>query len=378
MSTQGVPFKLETWPIDADGDQPTLCTECGTPVRYGSRHTKCGQKVMGLEPIMTPTPTHTAVQPAELPKVEATAPERIYLVIGDDVEPDTDFAELDRLGGVTWCADKIDDNSIEYVRADLASLPAQGEQPLHELWRIALDYAVACGELSKGLQEDDPMWADLLSLGKRLDAMTAAATSSVAPCGQPLAGPNSKEGLVDPVVPPVEPSGATLSPGGHASDCATHNAPAYPPGPCDCLPTPQMCRAAVEYANGADVYDRVPREVLEIEEGIYAEIWRAMQAVAPRPTLSPCAASQWISVDTRLPPLNTEVLIAFDTIPLPATGQLTMFRGIRQWCWPAENDPVGDESLRAVTHWAFMRHPNEIGEWAQVDRGESSSEGEPA
>jgi hypothetical protein len=43
-----------------------------------------------------------------------------------------------------------------------------------------------------------------------------------------------------------------------------------------------MCRAAVEYANGSDVYDRVPREVLEIEESIYAEVWRAMQAVAPQ------------------------------------------------------------------------------------------------
>ncbi len=32
-------FKPETWPVDADGDAPTLCTECGTPVRYGSRHT---------------------------------------------------------------------------------------------------------------------------------------------------------------------------------------------------------------------------------------------------------------------------------------------------------------------------------------------------
>ncbi|MFN7610082.1 MAG: hypothetical protein ACK5QX_03970 [bacterium] len=69
---------------------------------------------------------------------------------------------------------------------------------------------------------------------------------------------------------------------GHDSDCATHNAPAYPPGPCDCMPTQAMCRAAVVYLNGADVYDKLPREALEIEEGIYAEVWNAMQAAAPK------------------------------------------------------------------------------------------------
>lgn len=47
MSTP-IPFKPETWPEDADGFAPNLCTECGTPVRYGSRHTDCGRKAMGL------------------------------------------------------------------------------------------------------------------------------------------------------------------------------------------------------------------------------------------------------------------------------------------------------------------------------------------
>jgi hypothetical protein len=49
----------------------------------------------------------------------------------------------------------------------------------------------------------------------------------------------------------------------------------------DDLPTPAMCRAAVIYANGPDIYKRVPAEVTEIEEGIYAEVWKAMQAAAP-------------------------------------------------------------------------------------------------
>ena len=68
----------------------------------------------------------------------------------------------------------------------------------------------------------------------------------------------------------------------HASDCPANNAPAYPAGPCDCMPTPEMCRAAVEYINGPEVYKTVPIGVLKIEEGIYAEIWKAMQAVAPK------------------------------------------------------------------------------------------------
>ncbi len=67
----------------------------------------------------------------------------------------------------------------------------------------------------------------------------------------------------------------------HWSDCATNNAPAYPAGPCDCMPTPAMCRAAVVYLNGPEVYEKLPREALEIEEEIYREVWRAMQAAAP-------------------------------------------------------------------------------------------------
>lgn len=46
-----VPFKPETWPLDADGFAANLCTDCGTPVRYGSRHGHC------LEPAAAPTRT---------------------------------------------------------------------------------------------------------------------------------------------------------------------------------------------------------------------------------------------------------------------------------------------------------------------------------
>jgi hypothetical protein len=62
-----------------------------------------------------------AAAPApDMPRVVKTAPESIYLVIGEDCPEDEDFGNLvDH--EVTWCADKIDSNSIKYVRADLAS-----------------------------------------------------------------------------------------------------------------------------------------------------------------------------------------------------------------------------------------------------------------
>jgi hypothetical protein len=48
-----------------------------------------------------------------------------------------------------------------------AQAPAETER-----WRaLAMDYAVACGELSKGLTADSPMWTDLQALGARLDAV---------------------------------------------------------------------------------------------------------------------------------------------------------------------------------------------------------------
>lgn len=40
-------------------------------------------------------------------------PDKIYLQIGADTPKDVDFKDLDE---VTWCADKISENDIEYVR----------------------------------------------------------------------------------------------------------------------------------------------------------------------------------------------------------------------------------------------------------------------
>jgi hypothetical protein len=41
VPAERVPHQPDTWPVDADGFKPDLCTVCGTPVRYGSRHSQC-------------------------------------------------------------------------------------------------------------------------------------------------------------------------------------------------------------------------------------------------------------------------------------------------------------------------------------------------
>lgn len=53
-------------------------------------------------------------------------PERIYLVLGEDIAPDDDpRADFDDLADVNWCIDKQFEHDIEYVRADVAALTAQ-------------------------------------------------------------------------------------------------------------------------------------------------------------------------------------------------------------------------------------------------------------
>ncbi len=68
------------------------------------------------------------------PKV-LNAPERIWLQTGEPLT-DCPFAELD---DVTWCANKIDDSDIEYVRAD-AAVAAELDA---ERWRELMDVLAA-------------------------------------------------------------------------------------------------------------------------------------------------------------------------------------------------------------------------------------------
>ncbi|MFU4952057.1 hypothetical protein ACM7ZP_17325 [Pseudomonas aeruginosa] len=75
-----------------------------------------------------PCPAHPAVEQAgKDERIVKTAPERIYLIVGDECPRDADFGELSE---VTWCEDEPA-AGIEYVRADKAraalAQPSQDE-----------------------------------------------------------------------------------------------------------------------------------------------------------------------------------------------------------------------------------------------------------
>ena len=57
-----------------------------------------------------------------------TAPERIWLTNGDDINYSDDSFRHD---GAYWCADSVNDNDVEYIRADLAH-PADPGMPEQE------------------------------------------------------------------------------------------------------------------------------------------------------------------------------------------------------------------------------------------------------
>ncbi|CAM5359594.1 hypothetical protein SSTU70S_05580 [Stutzerimonas stutzeri] len=59
---------------------------------------------------------------ADLRPVVVTAPERIYLIVGGECLDNAEFADLDE---VSWCADNIDGNGIEYRRATPAGAQAK-------------------------------------------------------------------------------------------------------------------------------------------------------------------------------------------------------------------------------------------------------------
>lgn len=63
---------------------------------------------------MTHTPHPTDALP--VPNIIKTAPDRIYLILGDGIDGDEDFSALEE---VTWCQDKQNETDIEYVRADV-------------------------------------------------------------------------------------------------------------------------------------------------------------------------------------------------------------------------------------------------------------------
>lgn len=85
---------------------------------------------------------------------------------------------------------------------------------------------------------------------------------------------------------------------------------------------------------------------------------RALKAEAAQPVQAQAArqpaGGQWVSVEDRLPPKNTEVLICFDgQNTLVSTGQYTESKhDVNGWCYPSENRGATDEGEDpVVTHW---------------------------
>jgi hypothetical protein len=84
-------------------------------------------------------PAASLSEASALPNVVATAPHRIYLVIGEDCP---DHARFSDLREVTWCADSVASNDIAYVRVERPASTgraAAGVPPRHEVARTAVD-----------------------------------------------------------------------------------------------------------------------------------------------------------------------------------------------------------------------------------------------
>jgi hypothetical protein len=134
--------------------------------------------------------------------VITNVPARIWLQIGDDLEPhETDFSALT---DVTWCQDNVNESDIEYVRADRHDdLVAANESQASQIARLEPELAAAraqlppqhwnavyntdalqraCAELPEGWEikiglEKDAGWIDLYTpTGEQIDLVNAADT----------------------------------------------------------------------------------------------------------------------------------------------------------------------------------------------------------
>ena len=78
-------------------------------------------------------------------EVVSTAPERIYLIIGEECP---DSARFEDLTDVAWCEDKIDSNAIPYVKAALAE---------SELAEVREQLAAAHDKIDKAWNRSTPV-----------------------------------------------------------------------------------------------------------------------------------------------------------------------------------------------------------------------------
>ena len=108
------------------------------------------------------------------------------------------------------------------------------------------------------------------------------------------------------------------------------------------------------------------KQVLSDMIQTYGENYKQERIAAQRETIAKAEAALsaakgggWISVKDALPEKNVEVLVAFEGITIPSTGQYTgNHRDVNGWCYPSENmgstyqgsDPI-------VTAWQPLPKP---------------------
>ena len=111
---------------------------------------------------LSPQVVREIAEAAALIRSQAAEIEALKQTLHDELDANLRLREL---GGAR--SDEPMTTFLERVFAERYALRA-----------LCIDYSIACGELSKGLSEDDPMWSQLKSLGERIDAAIDAARQS--------------------------------------------------------------------------------------------------------------------------------------------------------------------------------------------------------
>ena len=76
-------------------------------------------------------------------------PDKIYLQIGEDINIDSN-TDFNTLKEVTWCKDKINNNDIVYIRADLKQLSEETRKDFEKENCVTLN-----GEIYKQIKAND-------------------------------------------------------------------------------------------------------------------------------------------------------------------------------------------------------------------------------
>lgn len=197
----------------------------------------------------------------------------------------------------------IESNEVESYRRGYVEGMEEGA-------RLAVEPATASGDELPPLPEPVrfAQWTGGVELAYTEDQMRAYARAAASAATKPTAdlgslqrydGSASGIGEANDIVPCDDGSYVLFSDVQSLLATKPAAAPAVPEGfvivPIN--PTPAMNRAAVEYINGTGIYgSSLAPTVLEIEESIYHEVYRAMLAAAPAAS-TPAAQAELLTIE---------------------------------------------------------------------------------